>query len=114
MTVYFNLAQAESAEDREENGADPLPGDPELIAALDGWRGQQWDAYWDPIHRAEAEEQNRLWLTQQCPGCEDGGTGEPCIDHIADWCYCGKRATGGECSTCHNVIEAEIVRSCDV
>ncbi len=80
--INFDLAAAEAAEDREENGADLLPGDRELIAALDGWRAQQWDAYWEPIHQADAAEQNRLWLTQQCPGCEDGGGGEPCTEHF--------------------------------
>lgn len=83
-TVYFNLAAAEAAEDREENGADPLPGDKELITALDGYRGQQWDAYWEPIWQAEGAEDRRLWLSQQCPGCEDGGTGEPCDEHTPD------------------------------
>jgi hypothetical protein len=79
--IIFDLAAAQAAEDREENGADLLPGDRELIDALDGWRAQQWDAYWEPIHRAEEAEQNRLWLTQQCEGCEDGGTGEWCDEH---------------------------------
>lgn len=80
--VVFDLAAAQQAEDRAENGASPLPGDRELIAALDGWRQQQWDTYWEPIHRAQEAEQTRLWLTQQCGGCEPGGTGEPCVEHF--------------------------------
>lgn len=114
MTTIFNLADAEAAEDREENGAKPQPGDRELVEALDGWRGQAWDAYWQPIWEAEAREQNRLWLTQQCPGCEDGGTGEPCDEHLDDWCYCGQPAEGGECVSCHNDIERAIVRAGDL
>lgn len=114
MTTAFNLAAAEAAEDREEDGANPLPGDRELVKALDGFRSQQWDAYWQPIWAADAREQNRLWLAQQCPGCEDGESAEPCGKHLGDWCYCGQPADGGECVSCHNVIEAEIVRSCDV
>lgn len=86
MTITFNMAAAEAAEDRAENGADPLPGDKALIEALDGWRGQQWDAYWEPVYQAEADEQNRLWLAQQCPGCEDGGTGEWCDEHRPTVC----------------------------
>lgn len=31
-----------------------------------------------------------------------------------DVCYCGTPAAGGECVTCHNDVESEIVRSCDV
>lgn len=82
--VYFNLAAAEAAEDREENGADLLPGDRELIAALDGYRSQQWDAYWEPIEAAEDAARLADWLATQCPGCEDGGTGEPCDEHDED------------------------------
>jgi hypothetical protein len=32
----------------------------------------------------------------------------------ADVCYCGQPATNGECVPCHNDVEAEIARSCDV
>jgi hypothetical protein len=32
----------------------------------------------------------------------------------ADVCYCGAPATDGECVTCHNDVEAEIVRSVDL
>jgi hypothetical protein len=32
----------------------------------------------------------------------------------ADVCYCGQAATDGECVSCHNDVESEIVRSCDV
>ena len=94
--VYFNLAAAEAAEDRDENGADLLPGDQELIAALDGYRQQEQARYWQPIWEAEAAEQNRLWLTQQCPGCEEGGSGEPCDEHFGpdDACIACNDGTG--------------------
>jgi hypothetical protein len=116
MTVptYFSLRAAEAAEDRDENGADLLPGDRELIIALDGYRSQEWDAYWEPIEAAQDAERERLWLTQQCPGCEDGGTGEPCTRHFDDWCYCGKPAAGGECVSCHNDVEVTVARSADL
>jgi hypothetical protein len=112
--VYFDLAAAQAAEDRDENGAELLPGDRDLIDTLDRYLQEQWDAYWQPIWAAETRVQNRLWLTQQCPGCEDGGSGEPCDEHLDAWCYCGTPAEGGECVSCHNLIEAEIARSCDV
>jgi hypothetical protein len=70
--IRFDLAAAEAAEDREENGADLLPGDRALIDALDGWRQQEWDRYW------------AKWLTGQCGGCHFGGTGAPCDYHIED------------------------------
>jgi hypothetical protein len=72
--VYFDLRAAEAAEDRQENGVDLLPGDRELIDALEGYRQQQWDNYWP------AEEHARLaaWLATQCPACEDGATGALC------------------------------------
>lgn len=88
--VYFNLRAAEAAEDREENGADLLPGDRELIDALDGWRGQEWNKYWQPIWAAEEKTRLTEWLATQCPGCEDGGTGEQCDGHRPTTCVaCG-------------------------
>lgn len=82
--IYFSLREAEAAEDRAENGVDPQPGDKELITALEGYRQQQWDNYWIPIHKAEYERQLAEWLATQCPGCEDGGTAEPCDEHEPD------------------------------
>ena len=82
--IYFNLAAAEAAEDREENGANPLPGDRELIDTLDGYRQQQWDNYWQPIWEAEYQARLAEWLAGQCPTCEDGGTGEACDEHADD------------------------------
>lgn len=76
--IYFDLRAAEAAEDREENGADLLPGDRELIDALDGYRSQEWDNYWLPIYEAEYQERLAVWLATQCPACEDGGTGDVC------------------------------------
>jgi hypothetical protein len=81
--ITFNLAAAEAAEGREENGVDLLPGDRQLIDALDGWRGQQWDAYWQPIWEADDKARLAEWLANQCPACEDGGTGPVC-DGCAD------------------------------
>lgn len=78
--VYFNLAAAEAAEDREENGADLLPGDKELIATLDAYRQQEWDRYWQPIWGAEEKTRLADWLAAQCPACEDGGMGPLCDD----------------------------------
>lgn len=104
VPIYFDLAAAEAAEDREENDAKPLPGDTDLIKALDGYRGQQWDAYWEPIWQAEDAENRRLWLSQQCGGCEDGGTGEPCGEHFGpeDACTGCDEGTGtvvcGQCA----------------
>ena len=34
--------------------------------------------------------------------------------HQGDVCYCGTPASGGECVSCHNDIEAEIARSVDL
>jgi hypothetical protein len=88
--IYFNLAAAEAAEDREENGVDLLPGDRKLIDALDGWRSQQWDAYWQPIWEAEDKARLAEWLATQCGDCEDGGTGELCDEHRPTTCTaCG-------------------------
>lgn len=109
MTITFNMADAQAAEDRAENAAEPLPGDKELIEALDGWRGQQWDAYWEPIHQAEAAEQNRLWLTQQCPSCEDGGTGVWCDEHRPTVCpKCGLKTWDAP-----DLIPGDMVCVCD-
>ncbi len=112
--ITFDLAAAEAAEDRAENGAKPMPGDRVLVEALDGYRSQCWDAYWQPIWAANDAEQTRLWLTQQCPGCETGGTGDVCGQHIDAWCYCGVPAQGGECVTCHNTVERVVARAADV
>lgn len=76
--VYFNLRAAEAAEDRQENGVDLLPGDRELITALDGYRQQEWGNYWTPIYEADDKARLDEWLTTQCPACEDGGTGDVC------------------------------------
>lgn len=79
--IYFNLREAEAAEDREENGADLLPGDKDLIAALDGYRQQEWDKYWIPIENAEYKARLAEWLSDKCPACEEGGTGPACDEH---------------------------------
>jgi hypothetical protein len=74
--VYFDLRRAEEAEDREENGADLLPGDRALIDALEGYRQQGWANFW-----AE-DDARRLadWLATQCRIHVEGGTGPECDD----------------------------------
>lgn len=79
--VVFDLKAAEAAHGRAEEGADPLPGDTELVAAYDGWLSQEWDRYWEPIWRADAAAEESAWLAGQCRYCgPEGSTGPDCGD----------------------------------
>jgi hypothetical protein len=74
--VYFDLRRAEEAEDREENGAALLPGDRELITALDGYRQNDWATYWSEQDARQLAD----WLAAQCRIHVEGGTGPECDD----------------------------------
>lgn len=75
--IRFNVAAAQDALARSDEGADPQPGDAELIAAYEGFCQQEWDRFQERQYAAE----RAAWLTTRCGGCEPGGTGEACDDH---------------------------------
>jgi hypothetical protein len=79
MTITFNLPAAQEALARSDEGVDALPGDAELIAAYEGYCQQEQDRYEYACYEAE----RAAWLADQCPACEDGGTGPVC-DECAD------------------------------
>lgn len=56
----------------------PLPGDAEIAAVFEVHC--QWAD--TDFHTARLNAERVDWLTRQCPGCEDGGAGEPCADHF--------------------------------
>jgi hypothetical protein len=76
-TIHFSEAAAQDALARSDDGDTPLPGDDHLIAAYETYLQQAQYQY-------EAAQQNQVqteWLALQCPGCHEGGTGEPCDEH---------------------------------
>lgn len=74
--VVFSLPAAQNALARSDEGAESLPGDAGLIAAYEGYCQQEWDRY-----KAEhGDAEYSAWLADQCPACEDGGTGPVCDD----------------------------------
>ncbi len=75
--IHIDVTAAQAALDRSDFGDPPLPGDAELIAALDGYLQAVAD---ERLERTAAEER-REWLASRCGGCEPGGTGEACDEH---------------------------------
>ena len=54
-----------------------LPGDDVIAAIFEAhcrWEQDRYAHAQDAADRAE-------WLSGQCGGCEEGGTGEPCDEH---------------------------------
>jgi hypothetical protein len=54
-----------------------LPGDAVIAAIFEA------HCQWEQARRVHAQDTADLadWLSQQCGGCHDGGTGEPCDEH---------------------------------
>lgn len=64
----FDLSAAYSAQSRSDDGIALLPGDVELIAALEGWCQQGSDRF-----------EYAAWLAEQCTACGPAGSsGSPC------------------------------------
>lgn len=80
MTWDFDLEGAQDALARSDFGEDPQPGDQELIDAYEHLCQQEQLRFDDRCRMAEYA----AWLAEQCPGCESGGTGEPCDEHGED------------------------------
>lgn len=78
--IRFDLTAAADALARSDEGVDPLPDDPALIAAYEGWCQQEADRY----DEAQNARERADWLAQQCPDCHEGGTGDECDEHYAD------------------------------
>lgn len=70
-------AAARDALARSDEGCDPLPGDPDLIAEYERLCQEAWDRF----QHAQQEADRAQWLASQCGGCEEGGTGEACDEH---------------------------------
>jgi hypothetical protein len=100
--IHFSIADAQDALARSDEGEKVLPGDAELIAAYEGFCQQEQDRREYAYYEAE----RAAWLATQCPGCEDGGTGEPCDDHFGpeDACIACNDGTGTVvCGNCAEV-----------
>ncbi len=77
MTVRFDAAAAQDALARSDDGVKAKPGDRELIDAYEGLLQAE------QLRRDDAERaaDRADWLSRQCPGCHEGGTGEECDEH---------------------------------
>jgi hypothetical protein len=74
----FDVAAAQDALARSDDGQPALPGDAQLIAVLD--RHCQWGDLWLDDQRRADEYAD--WLARQCPVCEEGGGGPECDDCV--------------------------------
>jgi hypothetical protein len=110
--VRFDLAAAQDALARSDEGADPQPGDRELIDAYEGWCQQEYERFQQQVWDAE----QAAWLSQQCPGCEDGGTGEVCDDHDPEGCGCESTPDGYDTDGCvqHDLIVCGLLLGEDI
>jgi hypothetical protein len=72
-TPLLDLSAAADALHRLDNNT-PRPGDADLAAAFERLCRQQQEVFEDHIREAE----HALWLAEQCPVCEEGGTGPEC------------------------------------
>jgi hypothetical protein len=81
VTVTFNLAAAEAAEGRYESGKVPLPGDRDLVEALDSWRSVGNYRF----ERLCEQQRRQAWLAGQCPECEPDAYGPECDSHYVAW-----------------------------
>ena len=79
--VVFDLNSAQDALARSDEGVKALPGDVELITALEGFHSQEWDRFQDACDQAD----RAVWLAAQCVVCgPDGSTGDVCDECVID------------------------------
>lgn len=74
--IYFDVAAAQNALARADEGVDLLPGDGELIDIYERYCQQEQLRFDDQCRRAEQER----WLADQCPSHVEGGGGDVCDD----------------------------------
>lgn len=71
--IAFDLAAAQEALARSDEGATPLPGDDTLITAYESYCQQSWEDLQYEIHEAGRD----TWLADQCRFCgPEGATGD--------------------------------------
>lgn len=78
-TVGFNLAAAQAASNRLDDGIGQ-PGDEALAETFERYCQQEWDRHLDAIDR----EERAKWLAGQCGECVSDGFGPPCDEHYID------------------------------
>jgi hypothetical protein len=88
--VRFDLAAAQDAANRLDGYGAVQPGDDAMAAQYEAYCQQEYERFQQQVWDAE----RAAWLSQQCPGCEDGGTGEVCDGHSPERCTCDSGPDG--------------------